>query len=84
MRQSIKPIYWIVLAALVVGAGACTAGPTEPSRQTRPDAARLNSSAAGSAGSTEQQSATSGVFIGGGMAAPADTTSRGVFIGGGM
>jgi len=81
MRQIIEPVLRIaVVVALVVAAGACSAVPTGASGQAGPDAARLNSNTVGG----PEQAATSGVFIGGGMAAPVDTTSRGVFIGGGM
>lgn len=82
MGQSIKTAFRIALGVTVMlVAGACSVSPTGPSRHTGAGTARLNSSTV-----QPDPTSTQGVFIGGGAAAPVDTTgsSRGVFIGGGM
>lgn len=81
MGQTYRRVFRTACFAGILATCACSAGPTEPARD--PGSSGLRRSTVSAAPATPR---TSGVFIGGGMAAPADSTSegRGVFIGGGM
>ncbi len=82
MRQSLKNVTRSMLCAALIIAGACSSTPAEPVHDLESDAPRPNRAEAPSM----TDPAADGVFIGGGMAAPVDSSGagRGVFIGGGM